>query len=1115
MALLTLIFVYLLGGITALPLLLAGIAVVALWTSVPVGDVDPDKPKKARLEKENEKQENEKEKKDEKEAPKPSTAAYQSKPRRGWLTVRRTFEGSENGLFDGSYMDLMRSILDSRSKDPKKSRPKDTYFAVLKGSVLFLYEDEAMTECHAALEMSSHNVEIYPKGLLDGELFTKRNAIKLSARDASPSPGLPSVTKEMKFDDEKDIAKAESTATSPESAQRAAEKVKELNDAAREEAFEFSNPWFLFMRSVAEMEDWYHSLLHSSHHPTTANTLEPLEPVFSAEHMQYLVSHLDSQPDPIPMRWFNALVGRLFFSVYKTAVLEEYIIGRLMKKLAKVKRPAFLADIAVKEVSVGHTAPTFFKPMLKELTKEGDAAVEVGIHYKGEIRITIETTATINLGARFRTYEVKLVLAVVLRELEGNLLIKIKPPPSNRIWYAFTKMPKMELSVEPIVSDRQITWGMILKTIEGQLKEIILESVVLPNYDDIAFFETLSLNHRGGIYADAVRRSLRTTDTDTISIAATESSTKLTNNVEVAPTLLRNDSLEDYRMPGHYSTSSLPDPATSTANTLVGPPGPTVPLKSQSAATLPVDELPQETGSIGITPLKTSASSPRGRPQEESTSVEASRSVSVEADRRRDSSEAETDQGIHLPARKNPERSPSSLFSHRISHSASQSIDGPATQRATASASTFSIPSSTQSGDSKTSTSSFLLNLKSRAAAAATAAEASNPKAVAQARETIQKWGVQWAGLKKNLAEVREGRSNSLSSSPATSNFPNSSSPSISITAEPQTSPPPSASISKGFDDMRRIVAERKKHNEERERVVSDVVRSVPLEVPTDKGRRRESAGPVLLSNSEVDKQTTKAERASRSVSPVQARITRSGSAENVVPVSTQEEIGGNRLAQPPSAKAAPIVMESRLETSPTAAFAELSTTPPPPLSASPSKTGFKSQPIVAQPTYGAMSMTIPGIHDRSQVMAFGSSPSGIGNIYRLLNRTSIDPSKDPAKTSSAGSNVEEIEEPESVATSSLSMDERPPTMEMERKPGSRRGSTEMDRPSSPASVALLTLVARDDEARRKSLMTRKTGSLTDNQRQRSDSSSSSPLASNFITPADNALSLDVGPHQS
>jgi hypothetical protein len=336
--------------------------------------------------------------------------------------------------------------------------------------VLFLYEDEATTDCHAALEMSSHKADIYPHGLLDGELFTKRNAIKLSTkREATPSPGLPHVTKEMKLDDSKEVEDAVSQPKDPDAAQKA----KEIVDQAREEAFDFSTPWYIFVRSVAEMEDWYHALVHASAYPNHQSTFEPLQPVFSAEHMQYLVSHLDTQPDPIPMRWFNALVGRLFFSVYRTAAMESYIIGRLMKKLAKVKKPSFLADIVVTEVSVGETAPTFYKPMLKELTKEGDAAVEVGVHYQGEIRITVETTATINLGARFRTYEVKLVLAVVLRELEGNLLIKIKPPPSNRVWYAFTKMPKMALSVEPVVSDRQITWGMILKTIEGRLKEIV------------------------------------------------------------------------------------------------------------------------------------------------------------------------------------------------------------------------------------------------------------------------------------------------------------------------------------------------------------------------------------------------------------------------------------------------------------------------------------------------------------------------------------------------------------------------------------------------------------------------------------------------------------------
>lgn len=467
---LTFLFVYLLGGLTALPLLLIAVTTVVLWTSSPVGDVDPSKVKKRKLEdkslQEEQEGENQSEKDNNRQAP-----PQQPKPRKGWLTVRRTFDDGEGALFEGSYMDLMRSILDSRSKDPKKSRPKDAFFAVLKGSVLFLYDDEAMTDCHAALELSSHKAEIWPLGLQDGELFTKRNAIKLSTkRDRSPSPGLPHVMKEMKLDETKEIEEIAAKAKDPEAAAR---KAKEVTDQAREEAFDFSTPWYIFVRSVAEMEDWYHALVHASLYPSVQSTLEPLEPVFSTDHMQYLVSHLDTQPDPIPMRWLNALIGRLFFSVYRTAAMENYIIGRLMKKLAKVKKPSFLADIVVTEVSVGETAPTFYKPMLKELTKEGDAAVEVGVQYQGEVRVTVETLATINLGARFRTYQVKLVLAIVLRELEGNVIIKIKPPPSNRVWYAFTKMPKMSLSVEPVVSDRQITWGMILKTIEGRLKEIV------------------------------------------------------------------------------------------------------------------------------------------------------------------------------------------------------------------------------------------------------------------------------------------------------------------------------------------------------------------------------------------------------------------------------------------------------------------------------------------------------------------------------------------------------------------------------------------------------------------------------------------------------------------
>ena len=318
-----------------------------------------------------------------------------------------------------------------------------------------LYDDEDQMEVRYVIALEQYDIDIYgsEENILEGELFVKRNCIRLRRR-------------------------------------------KTVDDLSTD-----SKPFFLYCDNCSQKEDFYHAMVHAQQpHPV------PLQ--FEHDHIVKLVRLLHSSEDTVQTRWLNALLGRLFLSLYKTTELPAFISSKIAKKISRVQKPAFIERTELRKIDLGDSAPLVTNPKLKELNLDGDVTLEADIKYYGNFRLEISAVAKIDLGQRFKPREVTLMLAAILKSLEGHVLFRIKPPPSNRIWFSFETMPKLDLVIEPVVSTRQITYGIILRAIESRIREVIGDSLVQPYWDDVGFLPTNTHPRRGGLWADTLSDSL-------------------------------------------------------------------------------------------------------------------------------------------------------------------------------------------------------------------------------------------------------------------------------------------------------------------------------------------------------------------------------------------------------------------------------------------------------------------------------------------------------------------------------------------------------------------------------------------------------------------------------
>lgn len=393
--------IYIIGGITFIPIVLVLIIYLSNSPSIPAIKTDE----------------------------LPNKNAYSQQGKKGWIKLTTQYKRRES-------MTLKRQ--------------KENVFAELKGGALFIYNDEQQDDCLFIIPVHNYRVTIFSTKdqCQDHDIFGKSTSIKLAPNE-------------------------------------------DIDCDVMHEQLTTKDELFITCGRAVDKEDWYFGLLAATQMMIQAH-IEMVDTThFDTSAMEALLATMQKDAAYREVQWLNAIIGRLFLSMYKTDEMKEYFQAKISKKAQKIKLPSYLGEIIVNSVDVGHAIPFITQPKLVSFTPEGDLVAEAAVHYAGGLRVVIQTDFS----------WIRVVLSVTLKQLTGKIILKVKPPPTNRYWIAFKSMPDMDLEITPIVSDKQIRLTMVTNAIQSKIREFMMENIVLPNMEDFAFCPSGGL---GGIFGERI-----------------------------------------------------------------------------------------------------------------------------------------------------------------------------------------------------------------------------------------------------------------------------------------------------------------------------------------------------------------------------------------------------------------------------------------------------------------------------------------------------------------------------------------------------------------------------------------------------------------------------------
>ncbi|KAL8139851.1 hypothetical protein V2J09_005872 [Rumex salicifolius] len=81
--------------------------------------------------------------------------------------------------------------------------------------------------------------------------------------------------------------------------------------------------------------------------------------------------------------------------------------------------------------------------------------------------------------------QVPFMLAIRVASLRGTMQLRIKPPPSDQLWFTFTSMPDIDFRLESFVGEHKITSAHTSLYLVNRFKAAIRDTLVYPNCESL------------------------------------------------------------------------------------------------------------------------------------------------------------------------------------------------------------------------------------------------------------------------------------------------------------------------------------------------------------------------------------------------------------------------------------------------------------------------------------------------------------------------------------------------------------------------------------------------------------------------------------------------------